>query len=377
MWTSVGAANLNSNSGYSRELHLGLSLNGDFWGNIIFPMSSTGINLVNASPNAALNAFNLLQTETAINTLNFKYNGVTTPMLYYKNTDGTRNIFILQYLANTSVLTAFSDSQSFCPLFNVTQSQFVNCWDNAIAVGYGEIVSTSLRTNPAMWCFVFLLLVFFVWTNGAEKGGHLGAHLKDNSWTLHPWYSVLNYGTDEFTKTSRIALLTTTCACQEFFTSWSYYIWVNRSHNPHLYIWITPFAVWAISIPFTYWFASWLTVIYDCHEVYANKYKKNEDPKARELYTEQWELTKIKRYFSYYMKLMIINLFFFIASMCLCQHLELNDVGHWCGSLALTCFFDWAVADVICVFLHISLFRKRGYYLNYDLAVKMQSLEFE
>lgn len=125
-----------------------------------------------------------------------------------------------------------------------------NCWDTGIVTGYGEFVGTGLRTNFALWTAVSWMLIFFVWSNGAENDSKLSDRFNHNLWTLHPLYSIWQYGSDQFNKTSRLCVMLGTISIQQLIVSIFYYNSVNKS-DISMYTYIIGWAAisYVISIP--------------------------------------------------------------------------------------------------------------------------------
>jgi len=137
----------------------------------------------------------------------------------------------------------------------------------------------------------------------------------------------------------------------EFVVSIWYYNSVNEDINMWFYIIVSGIVGWAISIPITYICGSYLIRIYGAHEDYAEKYRKNKDPKYRDYITDQYELYKIKRYQEFYWVMICLNIGFMIASIALIQHMELNDHWAWFASVGGAWIWDGLICDVFIVYM--------------------------
>jgi len=127
-----------------------------------------------------------------------------SPLIHYKDSSDTRYFYFLNYIDGSSVFDA--TLESYCPAVKAKDIYFRNCWDNVgLHNGYKDFVSTGLRTNFGLWIFIGIMLIFFIWTNGAERVTKPDPKHENNHWLLHPLYSVLQFGSEEFTKTARMA----------------------------------------------------------------------------------------------------------------------------------------------------------------------------
>lgn len=288
----VGAAT----GGYNGELRLEIRENKKTttWGYLILPLSADPTSThLKVRSDVTLAANNLIQTESALATYSLNYK---TPMVHYTDTAGMKYFYFMSYILSTSVLTTTTSTE--CPEITVDTMDLRNCWDIGIVEGYKNFVSTGIRTNFSLWIFIALMLLFFGWTNSAENNTPMADRFKDNTWTLHPLYSVWNYGSEQFTKTSRLALWVSTLVLQQFIISIFYKVSVNKdsvSLYTNIFVWAA--VTWAISIPISYIFAIPLVKIYQAHREYAYSYRNNKDIKYRDFITDRYEGLKIRLYF--------------------------------------------------------------------------------
>lgn len=376
-------------AGYDSEIWLELKEKNKtaVWGHFILPMSGGApAYLPNPKlimPSNSINsgtgtANNMLQSESALATYKFDYK---TPIAYYTDSTGVRYFYFMSYLDKTTSLTA--TAVSACPARTVKDMGLRNCWDAGIVPhGYKEFFGTGLRTNFALWTAVCWMLIFFVWTNGAENDTKIDDRFRENYWTLHPVYSCYQFGSETYTKTSRLCLWVTTIGIQQFLVSIFFYNSVNNTKVSLLFYTIAGgFISWAVSIPLTYLLAIPLQYVYGAHNEYARLYRGNKDVKYRDFITDQYALKKIRLYFIFYFMMLCVSVGVFTASIALIQDLERNDMWHWLASAGGAWAFDMFFADVFIVFLGgtgmLKFLRLRGYYIDYDVDVKMRSLDME
>jgi len=287
----------------------------------------------------------------------------------------------MAYFNNATVLT--TTEKKACPAVAVKDMSLRNCWGTGIVSGYKEFVGTGLRTNFALWTSIIWMLIFFVWTNGAENDTPINDKFANNYWTLHPLYSTMQFGSETYTKTSRLCLWVTTIAIQQFIVSIFYYNSVNNSNVGKItYIVAYAFIAWGVSVPLTYLLAHPLMSIYNSHVEYARVYRGNKDVKYREYVTDQYEMGKIKLYFRFYIILLGTVILSFVASVGLIQDMEMNDHWHWLASAGGCWLFDMLIMDVLICLLGgvpslLKVLRMRGYYIDYDLDVKMRYLDMD
>lgn len=104
---------------------------------------------------------------------------------------------------------------------------------------------------------------------------------------------------------------------------------------------------WVFSLIITRICSSLLNRVYAAHRKYAYKYKRTNDVRAKELLTDEWEISKIKCYFAYYFTSMCFFWLFHILSIYFLNRLERMDMWHW-----LYCLMGcWAWDLIICDFI--------------------------
>lgn len=210
-----------------------------------------------------------------------------------------------------------------CPQITVDSVAYRNCWDTSLQQGYLDFVSTGIRTNFALWIFIGLMLIFFVYSNSAENETALSQVFEDNNvWFLNPLWSIWNYGSIEYNKKARMALLLTTMGCQEFVVSIVYKLCVKQGENIYGYIFGYSFIAWGVSMIVTYLLGSFLHRMYQATDKYADDYKRNKNPKFRDYLTDKYDLLIIQTKFEFYSIALALNTLFFIGSIALTQHME-------------------------------------------------------
>jgi len=133
----------------------------------------------------------------------------------------------------------------------------------------------------------------------------------------------------------------------------------------------------------TLFLGSWLYNMYQIHEKYADDYKRNKDTKFRDYLTDKYQLTIIQQKFEFYLIALFLNAGFFIGSMALIQHMEVNDSWLWFAGVMGIFLVDVLWHELLWVLLAkcfpglVPYLARRGYYIKYSTLVKIKTLELD
>lgn len=90
--------------------------------------------------------------------------------------------------------------------------------------------------------------------------------------------------------------------------------------------------------------ARWLIFIYEhVHRRYVFEYKVSDDPKARELATDTWEIRRIKSYFWFYITCLCYMLGFTLGTCAFLHQFTRNEQWNWFASCGMAWGFTYLI----------------------------------
>lgn len=267
---------------------------------------------------------------------------------------------------NVSISADFApDAQPLrtnCAFFNVTVTDtFIN----------------EITYNWAFWVLLITVVIATIFIAYTESEMLFESGFSNNFRTHHPFYSIHNCATENFTKGSRI---------MQIIVAWSAIVWFNallvKTHSDaHLAIKLVLIPVCSVifAIPFQLLTGFLLTRVYKQNYILVESLKRTESHDARMVAIEIWEREQFRAYFLFYSVAGAIFIILGIMSIYFMFFFYMDVQGYFLLGSAIGMFEFIFIWDVLVMLLARSseafnrFAKVRGFWFDYETELEFEN----